>query len=519
MQVRSLTTLIWFFLALFVCTVFVVAAFSVIDKDHAFGIVTNSRALYSDEGWYVKAARNLNVFGKVMLEYDFQHWPAAPIYSAVQSGMFWMFGVGMETARGWSVFATTGAFLAFYLACQKHLKTESAFAALVLVSTTFLIFHFSRSALADPTATLFSLLAVLAYLRFPVSKVSIAACLSLAAIAAMTKSYYVIVFFVIVLNLISLLLVIPWFKRERPNWTLLGFIGVFIAFLGALYAVYFLVWYDSITLWTQVTLSSQVAEAGSITVTDALPRALELFKRMIKMLQLQVGIELMVMAAAAGALAFLARTIVERFRTTPTGFSFSRADWLFMSWTAIGFLLMGSLQVLRSHYLFFLIFPAAYLAVAFWERVLPRWLALALISAIVMAHAFGQSKEVLAWLDRDPGNLMDTAYSEIAEIVVGTSPEEVPLFGMLSSSIALEDPRIIPLEPIWTPPDYSVCDRVAAWEPMHYVLLSGNRTTTIGLDALTDCPIVGALVEIGRWDVFPPWNDVIILYQLELLTE
>ncbi len=506
---------LWLALAIVLVGIFFYFAFQSVEIDHAFEIITNSRALYTDEGWYLKLARNINIYGFENIEYDFQHWPAAPVYNLVVTGVFGVFGVSMEIARIWSVIATVGALLSFFMACRKSLSSEASFFALTLVASTFLVFHFSRTALADPTATFFSMLAVLAYIRWPSSLTGMGISLLLSAVAAMTKSYYIIVLFVMIFNYSCRIILIPWFVRDKIETSIVIAFAIYISTMVLLYLSYYIIWSDDIALWTRVTLEAQISDAGYHE--DRISQIYRLISRLAVMLAGMLDLKIMILSVFGGIVVLFGREIYGRVGRRGNQVTLHWSDIFFLSWAIVGIIVMCVVQHQRSHYFFSLIFPLAYLAVTVWERALSHKFSVVAVSLVMFGHLYVQAPNYWAWYARKPDRMLDTAYREIAKVVVEKSDslsERSPLIGLVSSSIALYEPRIIPLEPIWTPRDYSVCDRIRYWRPGYYVLLRGEHTTLMGYNNVQECEVVSGMNEVGAWSVYPPREEYLVLYEL-----
>ena len=84
-------------LAALVCVLIV--AYITHDINFAYGVGSQTRALYVDEGFYSDAAQNLVKLGHWGMANDSRHWPGSPLTAILQSVAFTLFGASVEVAR------------------------------------------------------------------------------------------------------------------------------------------------------------------------------------------------------------------------------------------------------------------------------------------------------------------------------------------------------------------------------------------------------------------------------------
>jgi len=125
--------------------------------------VTWSRVLYTDEGWYSGGAVARATTGRWHVEGDLNVMVGMPVLHLVQGAVFNVAGMSLGSARATIVCFFVAMLPLAYLLVSRHTNTLGGLVAVALLSGSFIVFAYSRLAIADlPAASLVLLSLVLA---------------------------------------------------------------------------------------------------------------------------------------------------------------------------------------------------------------------------------------------------------------------------------------------------------------------------------------------------------------------
>jgi hypothetical protein len=166
------------------------------------GGVTRSGVFYTDEGWYSRNAVSRHLGGPWIVEGDFNPVVNMPVLQAVNYAMFESFGMGLAQARVAGTIAFVGTLVLLFLALRRRIRREPLLVVLLLLSCNFLLFTFSRTAIAENMLMLFVVASMYFAIRSqwsrPVMNASLSAlCFSLAVLTKLIGAFFlpVMVFF------------------------------------------------------------------------------------------------------------------------------------------------------------------------------------------------------------------------------------------------------------------------------------------------------------------------------------
>ena len=157
----------WFTIALFALIVLSVALrFWNLEADPPYGIISDSGAFLTDEGWYSKSAQLHVKTGEWTNEHDYVWRSHNALFTMLQVGVFQTFGISVGVARSLSVFAFVLSLLAFYGICRTVMTRTMALTSCLIVSITLQNFAYSRMALIEPVGTAFAIGGLWMWVRF-----------------------------------------------------------------------------------------------------------------------------------------------------------------------------------------------------------------------------------------------------------------------------------------------------------------------------------------------------------------
>lgn len=497
----------WFMVALFVGLGIV--AYATVAFDHAFGIATNSRALYVDEGFYSDSAQNFTKFGRWDFPFDFPHGAGAPVLVVIQSLAFPVFGATLETARLLSVaFGFITAF-AFYSLLRMGLRPLTA---VIVTITSILSFNYvvhARSALADPTAVGFAMLALLCFARLRIKELAISASVAFAFLAVLSKMYFVFTLATIVgLWLIELWLV-PALTRSEIQKRCLAVLGLSLAAAGVLFGAF-------LHLFGQQLFDYYTINANNIPFLDPAYMAGSLIAS-IHSLPFNTKAHVYLLIIPASAVLGAAMLIPARQRAMVLGraAALGRAELAVCLWLLAGLVTIGMLQLKRTHYHFFAILPLCFAGGVGLKLILPPRLHAAAISTAAVLHLLFQGPYYATWIQISDRMAIDDASRKIANIIhQRTEPGMVPVIGEYSAQLGLFSERVFSLDAKWSP-SYPLCARVAHWTPRFHVnIVWPGSISQRELETLAECGEVERTEEIARFMVFEPPRDEMVLSRI-----
>lgn len=496
----------WFMTA--VLLVLAASAYATIEIDHPFMISSHSRALYVDEGFYSDGAQNFAKFGQWELPYDFPHWAGSPSLTLLQSATFSIFGPSLETARLISVALSLVTAFAFYGLLRMSMR--SSLAALVTISSvlTFNYLAHARSALADPTAVCFSLLALLVFARVRDLRVSIPVSVAFAFLAALSKMYFVFTFAAVVGSWLIELVLVPLYTRKGISKQALLTLGASLAFIAAFVLTFI------------ALLGDRVSQYYAINATK---------------IPLEPSLLWHYLSRSIGALPYNTKATVYLFVILATGLtcfvlllwhrsrswlwlritSLNRGELAVGAWLFAGLLVIGLLKIPKPHYYLFAILPLAFVGNVGLKLVLPIRFQTGAICLVVVLHLFHQWSFYEQWMDRPEKTAFLDASREIAQYIHEQSEGTiVPVIGEYAAQLGLFGRRIISLDAKWHPA-YELCDRVAHWRPRFHVNVVWPGSVSQGeADLVSRCSQVAGVEEIERFSVFRPRQDELVLSRI-----
>lgn len=122
--------------------------------------ITRSHTFYTDEGIYARNAAMLVSEGNWYVKGDYNSAVNYPLYFVLQVIVFKLFGVNLETLRALSAVSALAIICTVWLIVQRHAGNRAAAIAVLLISTNFLFFAYSRFGQADMPMILFIVLSL-----------------------------------------------------------------------------------------------------------------------------------------------------------------------------------------------------------------------------------------------------------------------------------------------------------------------------------------------------------------------
>lgn len=485
------------------------AAYTTITLDHPFGLATNSRALYVDGGFYSDAAQNFIKFGRWGLPFDFPHWAGAPLLTFIQSVVFAVFGASLETARLLSVAFGLVTALAFYSLLR--MGTRPAAAALLTIAAvlTFNYVVHARSAIADPTAVCFGMLALLAYARVRNPQLAIPASVALAFLALLSKMYFVFTLATIAGLWLLELWLVPAVTRTGVRKRQLAVLGASLAGVITLSVTFLYVFGERLSDYYTIN-ASKIPYLDPAYLRDSLVKSIQWLPFNTK-----ADVFLWIIAATAVAGSALLLNSGTRTGITARARSLSRGELAVVAWLLVGLATIGVLQLHKSHYHYFAILPLALAGAVGLKLVVPGRLHTAAICAAAAAHLLFQAPFYIAWAHKPDKTAIYDASREVAGIVDRQAGAGmVPVIGEYSAQLGLFSDRVFSLDAKWSP-SYPLCQRVSHWTPRFHVnIVWPGSVSQNELGTIARCPQVDGTEEIARFTVFEASGDEMVLSRI-----
>lgn len=151
---------IWTLIVIIVIAFFVLFRFLHLEADFPHHY-TNYGVLYTDEGWYSKAATSFILTGDWYVEGDFNPAVILPIFPVFQFFSFKLFGIDLSSARMTNLIFLIFLLIGLYYLIKLYTKPRVALIALLILSLNFLFFVYSRLALLELPTTFFVILSIL----------------------------------------------------------------------------------------------------------------------------------------------------------------------------------------------------------------------------------------------------------------------------------------------------------------------------------------------------------------------
>lgn len=495
-------------LAAFLAVLFIIA-YLTIHVDHPLGISGKSRALYVDEGFYSDAAQNFTKFGRWSFPLDFPHWAGAPLLTFIQSVVFTVFSPTLETARLLSVAFSLVTALAFYYLARMGL---SPLVAVLFTVSSVLTFNYAvhaRSALADPVAVCFAMLALLIFARLRITRLSIPVSIGLAFLALLSKVYFVFVLATVAgLWLIELWLY-PVFTGRPVQKRDLAILGMSLAAAGMLFAVFLQVFGEHLADYYSIN-ANKIPFLDPVYLVDSLVGSLNALPYNTK-----THVPLLIVAASVILAA--AMLLHPRWRTLVLSRAarLSRAELAVCVWLIVGIVTIGVLQLKKPHYYFFAVLPLCLAGAVGLKLILPARFHAGAVSGAAALHLLFQAQFYHAWVERPDRTALYDASHEVARIVhQRTQPGMVPVIGEYSAQLGLFSERVFSLDAKWSP-GYALCERVVHWTPRFHVnIVWPGSVSQRELSLIAGCRQVDRTEEIARFTVFTPSGDELVLSRI-----
>lgn len=495
-------------MAVFFATLFVVA-YLTIHVDHPLGIASKSRALYVDEGFYSDAAQNFAKFGRWSFPFDFPHWAGAPLLTFIQSAVFPLFEPTLATARLLSVVFSLVTALAFYSLARMGL---APLAASIFTLSSVLTFNYAahaRSALADPVAVCFAVLALLVFARVRARHLSIPVSVGLAFLAFLSKVYFIFALAALVgLWLIELWLY-PALTSRPVRKRDLAVLGLSLTAVGMLFGAFLYVFGERLADYYTIN-SNKIPFLDPAYLVDSLVESIHALPFNTK-----THVPLLILAATAVVAAALLLRPHRRSAVLSRAAQLSRAELAVGMWLVVGLLTIGVLQLNKPHYHFFAILPLCLAGAVGLKLVLPARFHAGAVSGAAALHLLFQAQFYHAWTERPDKTALHDASRDVARIIhERTGPGMVPVIGEYSAQLGLFSERVFSLDAKWSP-DYALCERVAHWTPgFHVNIVWPGSLSQDELAPIAGCRQVERTEEIARFTVFGPSGDELVLSRI-----
>ena len=408
--------------------------FAAIERDPPGGILSSSGAFVTDEGYYLKAAALCHSFGSWQSEHDPNWCVFAPLYSLLIVAMGYAFHPLLVPARYLSVACSVGCIAAFYAVCRRARSRVESLVCCFLAAAAFDNFAFSRLAFVEPTGTLFGLLALYFWVGWRGRWLWAAASCACAA-AAMLVKFNLIYTPVTVGLLWSWEAWEAWRKGDRRRALGIGGVLAATACLGGLVVAFAL----SVPGEARNLRSSAGGSAAVSSACDVLAHEAQLFWYY----SLSSWRRALVVAAALGIACWFARGR-GRPRSTPEHAASARPLAAMVVWGGVGMLFFGFFEYQVPRWLYFTIYPFAYVAVSILARVAPPRRRGVVLGLLVAGHLLSQAPAVSRYMARPPGtSLLDMVRDVARRLEAEQSP--VVLAGNRSYLVGVFSTHVRPI--------------------------------------------------------------------------
>jgi 4-amino-4-deoxy-L-arabinose transferase-like glycosyltransferase len=159
MTVQKITHKTYFLVLIIIASIFMGLRFINLEADFPSGL-TPSRVLYSDEGWYANGAINYWLGGRWYIQGDFNPMINMPLGHLIQAGTFSLLGMSLFSARLTVVLFSLLLIGATYFFVRQYTDRESSLLIVVLLSTNFVFFAYSRLAILELIMVSFIMMAL-----------------------------------------------------------------------------------------------------------------------------------------------------------------------------------------------------------------------------------------------------------------------------------------------------------------------------------------------------------------------
>lgn len=484
-----------------------VIGYMTLDLDHPFRIATTSRAVYVDGGFYSDAAQNWAKFGQWSFEYDSRHWPGVPFLAVFRSQIFGLFGVSLETARMSSIYLSVLGLIAFYLIIRTSLKPYLAVALTLAAALTVSYTAHARSALAEPTATCFALLAILVFVRVKNKNIAIPLSIGLAFISSLSKLYFLhALASMVVLWSIELVILPLITKRNLEKHTIIIFgtslLGVTTVFLLGIRQF-------PAEIATYLSYNTaKVPNFDPVTLIGEIPWTLS-------QLGMQTKAHLFLWTITVCLILFVGIFFLKgkRIDFKKITQKFGRAEVAMLTWIVVGLVMITIIRQQKTQYYFFAILPLCFLGAVSLKLIIPDRFQTVAISGLIFIHILFQVPYYYEWSQRIPKTAMVDASRDMTKIIHQQSDSSIiPVMGEFSAQLALYSDRMLSLDAKWgSLPNIPFCQRIKYWRPSFHVnIVRGHSRALRRLDAYKKCNIVSHIQEVKRYLLYPPREEILL---------
>lgn len=422
----------WFLLAALVAVL--ALRLVAIEADPPGGIVSQSGAFLSDEGYYLKAATLRHSFGTWRQENDINWYPITPLYAVLTVAMGHLFQPLLVPARYASVLCSVAGIGVFYAICRHSRTRAESLLCCLLAAAAFDNFTFSRLAFCEPMGTMFGLLALYFWVAWRGRWGWAAASCACAAAAQLTK--FNLLYTPITIGLLWLgEAALAWQAGRRRQALRLAAILSATACVGFAATVYALSGPGE-----ALHIQRSTGEvAGISTLSDVLAHEAKLFWLYPRAAWRRA----LVVGAALGVVWYAVAGRRARARDGSEGAS-ARPLVAMGLWCGVGMAFLGLFEYQVPRWLYFTVYPFAYLAVSALARAAPQRQRGVVLGLLLAGHLLSQALAVARYVARPPGtSLVDMARDVAQRLSSGGAP--TVLAGNLSHLVAIFSRRIRPV--------------------------------------------------------------------------
>jgi len=478
--------------------------FIAIEQDPPGGIVSSSGVFLTDEGHYLTPAKLYHTFGTWRTEQDFNWHLAAPLYSLLTAAMGYVFDPLLIPARCASVAFSAAGILVFYAICRRARSRAESLVCCLLAAASFDNFTYSRLALMEPLGTLLGLTALYLWVSWRGHWLGVAASGLLAAGAVTVKANLVYT---------PAAVGILWLADAAVAWRgglrrkAAATLGVF----AAAACVPALAWLaaarhspDVQQFHSSAGIMANLSSLGGVLANEA---------QLLWFYPQSSWRRVFVLAALLGAVwwAVGGRKPSGQTPQGTEGRVSARPLAAMALWGGLGWVFFGALDYQVPRWLYFTIYPCAYLVVSLLVRVVPTGRRAAVLALLVAGHVLSQAPAVCRYAARPhKTSLLDAARAVAREVKGGGAA--VPVLGNCAHLAALFSNHIRPLTTTIHRPG-ELRDRVRYWRPAYFVGLKAERELF-----RDECRgLIAAARPIASYTVMDNYYDGtdLMLYQLE----
>lgn len=498
---------------------FAVLGYVTLDLDHPIGIATDSRALYVDGGFYSDAAQNWVKFGQWSFQYDSRHWPGAPFLAVFRSQVFSWFGVSLETARLSSIYLSIISLIVFFFIVRTSFKPFMALFLTVASALTISFVTHARSALAEPTAACFALLAFLVFVRIKNKNVAIPLSVAFAFISFLSKLYFLHALAAIVVLWSFELLILPLYHKRALEKRAILIFGLCLASILFFYVVSVHIFQDEIATFLSMN-STKKPVFDPIVVFERISRSLNLLGHYTKIYFFSWAIVLGILWLIG---VYLLCSCYYQFiknkgkdlkqKIQPLG----RAEAAMATWLFIGLALIGNMGQSKAHYYFFVILPLCFIGAISLKWVIPKRFQTAAVGVLILVHGLFQIPYYVQWSERTQKTALVDGSRDMVDIIHQQSDSSViPVMGEYSAQLALFSDRMLSLDAKWNAlPNIPFCQRLEHWRPKFHVSIDGrNHRSDRRIKAYQKCDLVSHVREVKRYSLLKPKDDEFVLTRI-----